>query len=805
MLRERLAAELERNDLALAAGQHAVLLPGLSATAQANPLDERLAGQLMLALYRSGRQADALEHYERVRRRLADDLGADPAPALRVLHQQILTADPAIAVHAGDGRDTALGAAEEAAGHQRTWLTAPRQLPAAPPAFTGRAEQLAEIDKALAAHPDRANTVVISAIGGTGGIGKTWLSLQWAHLNIDKYPDGQLYVNLRGFDPAGEPLQPEVAVRGFLEALGVPAAGIPAQLDGQSALYRSLTLGRRMLIMLDNARDSIQVAPLLPSSPSCTVLVTSRNLLMGLVTAHGARPLVLDVLTDAEARELLVRHLGADRVAAEPDHAAALVQHCAGLPLALGVVAARATIHPELSLAVLAEELREASTRLDALDAGELAVNLRAVLSWSLDALGSDAAELFALLGLAPGPDVSLAAVASLAALPVGRARGLLAELGHAHLLNEFAPRRFRMHDLVRLFAAERARQDPQRAAQATERMLDFYLHTAADADRPLTPGRAPVTIPAPRAGVHPEPIAGHDEGLAWFTAEREALVSAVEHAAAGGFDRHAWQLAWAMNRFLSIREHWHDLLTTQNLALAAAGRLADPIARTHAHRGLGIAYIGLRRYAEAQVQLLRALESSVEVGDLLCRAQAHRSLGRLFARQGRYAEALTHDERALDLWRNAGNEAGLATALNAVGWHLTHLGDHVGALRHCTEALQLYRAFGDRIGEALTWDSIGYVRLHLGEYQESTECYRRAIGLFGELGHRVHVGATLVYLGDVYAAAGDLAAARSSWLESLHIYEDLGDPTAAKVRAKLSQAAHVEDSGSNAPGVDVS
>jgi tetratricopeptide (TPR) repeat protein len=361
------------------------------------------------------------------------------------------------------------------------------------------------------------------------------------------------------------------------------------------------------------------------------------------------------------------------------------------------------------------------------------------------------------------------------------------------------------MHDLVRLFAAERARQDPERAAQATERVLDFYLHTAADADEPLTPGRAPVTIPAPRAGVLPEPIAGYDEGLAWFTAEREALVSAVEHAVASGFDRHAWQLAWAMNRFLSIREHWHDLLSTQNLALAAARRLADPVARTHAHRGLGIAYIGLRRYAEAQTHLLRALESAVEVGDLLCRAQAHRSLGRLFARQGRYAEALTHDERALDLWRNAGNEAGLATALNAVGWHLTHLGDHAGALGHCTEALDLYRALGDRIGEALTWDSIGYVRLRLGEYQESTDCYRRAIGLFGELGHRVHVGATLVYLGDVHAAAGDLAAARGSWREALHIYEDLGDPTAAKVRAKLSQRAHVEDSGSGTPGEDVS
>jgi hypothetical protein len=329
-----------------------------------------------------------------------------------------------------------------------------------------------------------------------------------------------------------------------------------------------------MLVLLDNARDSSQVVPLLPGSPTCAVLVTSRHTLAGLVTAHGARPLLLDTLTGTEARQLLTHQLGPERMAADPEPVGALISHCAGLPLALGVVAARAMIHPELPLAALAKELRDTSTRLDALDAGELAVNLRAVLSSSCDALGPDAAQVFALLGLAPGPDISLAAVASLINRPAPRARALVGELINANLVHEDTPGRYRMHDLVRLYAGERARDPEDRWQMATHRVLDHYLHTAYAANEALSPNRDAIPLAPPQPGVVPEPITDHATALAWFTVEQRVLVPAVDHAAQTGSDRHAWQLAWTLIMFFNRRQHWLDLTGTQRTALrAGSGR----------------------------------------------------------------------------------------------------------------------------------------------------------------------------------------------------------------------------------------
>jgi DNA-binding SARP family transcriptional activator len=300
--RRRMVALLDRFDLALRCGHHVALLPDLFAIAAENPMDERLAGQLMLALYRCGRQADALETYHAMRLRLADELGADPGPALQLMYRQILTADAALATPART----------VPAGSQ---VPVPRQLPAPPRSFTGRRAELAELNKLMDEQPDRGATMLIWAIGGTGGVGKTWLGLRWAHDNLERFPDGQLYIDMRGFDPASEPLSPEAAVRGFLDALGVPPAAVPTEPDAQVGLYRSLVAGRRMLVVVDNARDTTQVAPLLPGAPTCTVLVTSRRHLTSLVTGHGARPMALDVLTAVEARQLLTDQLGADRVA----------------------------------------------------------------------------------------------------------------------------------------------------------------------------------------------------------------------------------------------------------------------------------------------------------------------------------------------------------------------------------------------------------------------------------------------------------------------------------------------------------
>jgi DNA-binding SARP family transcriptional activator len=440
--RRWLAATLDRNDLVLDLGHHAALLTDLIACAAGHPLDERLAGQLMLALYRSGRQADALATYRQMRVRLAEELGTDPGRPLQQLHQRVLTADTALAAPTGAATAPARGSGRP-----------PQQLPASSGSFTGRAVELAELDKLMDAAPDRAATVVISAIGGTGGIGKTWLALRWANDNTDRYPDGHLYVDLRGFDPANDPVAPAAAVRGFLDALGVEPAQIPADPDAQAGLYRSLVAGRRMLIVLDNARDSATVTPLLPAAGPSAVLVTSRHQLAGLVATHDARPLPLDTLPDADAYDLLTRRLGRQRTAAEPQPVTDIVRHCAGLPLALAIVAARAALQPHLPLAALAAQLRTATTRLDALEAGDLSVNLRAVLSCSTQALPLEAARVFALLGLVPGPDISVAAVASLAAFPVadvhlharrapasrceeGRLHGIRARLGRRMVTN---------------------------------------------------------------------------------------------------------------------------------------------------------------------------------------------------------------------------------------------------------------------------------------------------------------------------------------------------------------------------------
>ncbi|GAA0436415.1 SARP family transcriptional regulator [Actinoplanes capillaceus] len=776
----RRAAELDRNEIALRCGRHAELLDELPACAAAHPLDERVAGQLMLALYRAGRRGEALACYQRIRLHLADDLGIDPSPPLRDLHRRVLTDDPALTVTPRARRPTATAAR----------VPVPRQLPAPPRAFTGRTGELAELTATLDAGADQGGgAVTISVIDGTGGIGKTWLALRWAHDNLSRFPDGQLYVNLRGFDPAIDPVPPAVAVRGFLDALGVSPEAIPPDPTTQAALYRGLVADRRMLIVLDNARDSAQVIPLVPATG--TVLVTSRHQLTSLITEHGARPLPLDVLTEADARQLLTGHLGADRVAAEPEAVTALLRHCAGLPLALGVVAARASIRPDLPLAAPAAELRESTTRLDALDGGELAVSLRTVLSCSSMALPRDAARMFGLLGLAPGPDIGLPAAASLAGLSPAAARVLLRRLIAAHLLHEPVSGRYRMHDLVRLFAAEQAGADCADPAgerhAALRRVLDHYLHTAHAADRRLAPHRDPISPGPPPAGTTPEEFGDHNEALAWFTAEHAALLATVDRAADAGIDTHVWQLAWALTTYFNRRGHWHDHAATYTAALRATRRMADRHAQAHAHRGIAVAYTWLGRYDDARTHLEHALGLFGRLGDLAGQALGHRTLARLSAQQGEHRQALPHDERALALYQAAGHRSGQATALNAIGWHHAHLGDHQRALTHCQRALALHQELGDRHGTAATWDSLGYIHLHLGHHQHATECYQHALDLFRDLDDRYQQAETAMNLGDTCRTIGDIDTAHTHWRHALNVLDELGHPRAEQVRARLN------------------
>ncbi|MGA5300312.1 AfsR/SARP family transcriptional regulator [Nucisporomicrobium flavum] len=777
LLSRRRAAVLDRNDAALRAGRHGELLPELTAYADDHPLDERLCAQVMLAQYRCGRQAEALAAYQRMRRLLADTLGADPGPPLQQLHRRILSADPALeppAVPRTAGSSGPLPA------------VAPRQLPAPPWRFTGRSAALAELDAAMDGPAGEAAPVVISAIGGAGGIGKTWLALRWAHDNAARFPDGQLYVNLRGYDPAGEPVPPATAVHAFLEALGVDSSAMPAGPEARAGLYRSLVAGRRMLIVLDNARDAAQVVPLLPGSAPATVLITSRSRLLGLLSAYGARPLTLDVLTGTEARQLLADQVGAARTAAEPAAVEALLRWCAGLPLALSIVAARAASDPALPLASLAAELHEAATRLDALDGGEVAVNLRAVLSASCRALSPAAGRLFALMGHCPGPDLTLPAAASLAGVSPGRAGALLRELTAGHLVQTPAPGRHRMHDLVRLFAAEQVIGDGSDRRAAVRRILDHYLHTAAAADRLLAPYRDAVAPPGPGPGVVPEQVPGHDAALGWFTAEHAGLLAALRVAADAGSPAHVWQLAWALTTYLDRRGHWQDRLAVHAAALVAARRLDDPWRQAHAHREMALAYVWLDRPGEAREHLRRSLELFTGLGDLLGQAHAHRGLARVHARQGRHAAALPYDRQSLALYLAAGSRAGQASALNAIGWHHAHLGDPQRALACCGQSLALHERLGNRHGIALTLDSLGYAYHQLGRYFEAAVHYARAVGLFGDLGDRYREGATYARLGDAHDAAGDVEAARLAWRDGLAVLTELGHPEAAAVRTKL-------------------
>ncbi|WP_433527889.1 BTAD domain-containing putative transcriptional regulator [Micromonospora sp. CA-263727] len=770
----RLAAERDRTDAALRSGRHSTLLPELSRCVAEEPLDERLAGQLMLALARSGRQAEALDHYQRIRHRLADVLGVDPGPDLQELHLRILHGD----------REFAASAVPRAAAGP----AAPRQLPAPPAMFAGRVRELAALTDALdrQAEPERA--AVISVVGGMGGIGKTWLVLRWAHDNLDRFPGGQLYVNLRGFEPSAQPLPPVVALRGFLDALGVPPGSVPTERDALAGRYRSMVSGRRMLIVLDNARDAEQVRPLLPGVPGCAVVVTSRQQLSGLVAVEGASPITLDPLTAAEARELLASRLSDGRVAAEPRPVEGIVERCSGLPLALAIVAARAAAHPGFPLAALDRELAELQGSLDGFaGGGDPVTDLRSVFSWSHRALGEPAARLFRLLGLHPGPDISVRAAASLAALPERQARPLLGELVRSQLVVERVPGRYTCHDLLRAYAAELVESEPAGARRAAlHRIVDHYLHSACRADRQLSPLRDPIVPPPVHPDVEPEQPVDNTQALAWFAEEHGVLVRVVELAARHGFDRHVWQLAWALTTFLSRRSHWDDLIAVQGRALAAAERDGGRAARAQAHRDVAPAYSETGRFELARAHLERALALLEELADRVGQAHTLLTLSWASEKEGDQAAALRHDERALRLFRDSGHEAGEARALNAVGWDHAMLGEHEEAIRCCQRAVALQRRLGDLTGEANSWDTLGYAHHHLGQYRRAARCYRRALDLSRELGHRHNEAEALRHLGDTHQALGDPEAACGCWRQALEILTEIGHPGVAQLRAKV-------------------
>lgn len=575
------------------------------------------------------------------------------------------------------------------------------------------------------------------------------------------------------------------ALRCLLETLMVAPQRIPATTDGQIGLYRSLLAGRRMLILLDNARDTAQVRPLLPGAPGCLVLVTSRNQLSGLVATEGAYPITLGLFSGGKAAGLLGHRIGHDRVAAEPKAVGDIVASCARLPLALAIVSAHAATNPTVTLSAIASELGDTHRRLAALRGDDPATDVRAVFSWSYRALTPAAARLFRRLGLHPGPDVSTAAAASLDSVPVEVVKSTLAELVRAHLVSETSPGRFALHDLLRAYAAERSLEDPDSLA-ASRRMCDHYTHSACAAQHVLNTLGEAIPLDPPANGAVVSRFADLAEAHAWFAAEHSVLLTLIGKPMSG-FDRHVCRLAWAFAIYLDRRGHWHDWTIVGEVALGAAQRLKDLAAQAHAHRHLARAYTRLDRLDAAGAHLRQALALNREQGDLTAQAHVHLLLSDIAASQGGYAEALVHTRDALDMYVAAGNLRGQADALNSIGWYHAMLGDYDRTVTYCRRALILHRSLGPGIVEATAWDSLGYAYHHLGDHAGAVGCYRRAIDLFQALGDRYFESETLTRLGDTYRESGKHDAAQSVWRQALTILEDLEHPDADGVRSRLA------------------
>lgn len=764
----RLTATEEWSDLERAAGRPERALERLAPLAEAQPLREGLRARLMLAMQAAGRTADALAHYGAARRLLVEELGVEPGPALRAAHAEVLRLD--------EEASTADTAAP---------LVAPAQLPATGTSVVGRDDELALLDGAL---PEPTERPVVCVVSGAAGVGKTTLAARWAHRTASAFPDGQLWVDLRGFDAQGRPLTPGQVLERFLTAFGVAADDLPVDPDAAADLYRSLIADRRMLVVLDNARDAAQVRPLLPTGPGSLALVTSRHDLSSLAVTQGARLVSLDVLPDGPAERLLAERLGVARLRAEPAAVPEILARCGGLPLALALVAGRAAAQPRLPLLTLAEQLRDSS--LDVLGLGDPATDLRAVLSWSLDALTPDTARAFALLGVHPGPEVDAAALASLAEVPVRQARTTLDELVRAHLAVPRGPHRVAMHDLVRDHARELARGllTADERVDLVRRLADHYLRSAYAATRTLFTTPLPFALDPPVPGVVTETFADPEHGTAWLQAELPALARVLEAAAeVPGLADYPWRMARAVSGYLWDRCAWADIAHLHGLALRASLRASDRVGEADARHGLGDAYAGLGRFDEAGAELARSLDLYAAIGDVMGESDVRCTMGRMLELAGDAEGSIHHTGLALELYRQIGDRSGEAVALNNIGWMHSTLGDFEPALASCTAALDLYRADGDHAGVAYALDSMGRAYLGLGDLARAIECYAEAADSARAIGQHFNRAANLTHLGDARHANGEPDAARVAWRDALVLLEEIGHPRAESLRSRLA------------------
>ena len=764
----RLAAHEEWLETALELGEHRALVGPLVQLVAEYPLRERPVALLMLALYRSGRKSDALAAYADLTQRLREELGLDPDAAVQQLHMAILRDDlapPAPFGPAGDENEPAR----------------PAQLPVRAGHFVGREEHLRELDALLdpAADPTVAPpAVVISAISGTAGVGKTALAVQWCHRVRDRFPDGQLFLNLRGYSTS-PPLRPIEALAQFLRALGVPGPEVPADVDEAAAMFRTRLADRRVLVVLDNAHRAEQVRPLLPGSPRSLVVVTSRDGLAGLVAKEGARRLSLDVLPPDEAVALLASVIGADRISAEPAAAAGLARACAHLPLALRIAAARLLDEPGRSLESYLDLLTKG--RLSELEVvGDDQAAVRAAFTLSYTKLDLDCQRMFRLFGLVPGPDITVdAAVALFGPAPAVEAAeevtGHLDRLVTAHLLTEVRPGRYSCHDLLRRYADEEGEAHGDRR-HAQRRLFDWYLHRGDAAAQILYPQMARLPVPERPAGLPEVGFADGTEAMEWLESERANLLAAVEHCAMHGPHRYGWGIADTLRGYFWMRRYaaeWH--LLAEN-ALAAARADASPGGEAAAELSLANLDWGAGRLREAVEHYQRALPLTRQAGWRLGEAAALNNIGSIYIDLGPMSEALTWLNAAVELDRELGWTEGLAVHLSNIGIVHAQLGQLEQALERFDEGNAIYHASGNRDGIAQNLNHLGLVHRDRGDLQLALDELLESVTIYREVGNRHGEVFGLSGVIDIYCLMGRAAEALAVAHEMHALVQEIGD-----------------------------
>ncbi len=763
------AAEL-RLEADLRRGLGAELVPELRGLTGAHPLRERFWHQLMRALTGEGRTAEALVAYGDARQAIADDLGTDPGPDLRQLYHRLLA----------DDRPPAAGPDIVA--------PVPRQLPRAVPHFTGRQAELTALSRLLDPAPGPAGAVVVSAIGGAAGVGKTALAVHWAQQATERFPDGQLYVNLRGYDP-GQPVTPADALAGFLLALGLSGSQLPRGDDERAARYRSLLAGRRLLVVLDNARDEEQVRPLLPGAAGCAVVVTSRSALAGLVARDGAARVELGTLSEADAARLL-RALIGPRAAADPAATAALAGLCGRLPLALRVAAERISTRPDASLASLVAELDD-ERRLDFLDAGgDPRAAVRAVFSWSFRHLDAAAAAMFRQAGAHPGPDSDACALAALAGTTLSQTRQLLDQLVRVHLIQPAGPGRYGLHDLLRSYAREleAAAADPAARRAAQTRLLDYYLSTAAAAvDTLFLAGQhSRYQIPPP-AGPVP-PLATVGQAQAWLDAERPALTILAGQAAQDGAPRHAVLLSATLDYYLRGGGYFAEAIIIHGHALRAARQVGDQAAEAAAVARLAFVDWEQGRWQEAESRFAAALRLSGDAADDQGEAEALVGMALVDIHRGRLQQATVRLKRGLAGYRALGHRAGQAHAIGDLGGIDLLQGRYDRAASRLRQSMELAREAGNRTLEAYALTRLGSVQTRLGRLRQAADCQEQALAVFREIGNRNGQAESYTRLSRVALRDGRLPASRDYASQALALFRAIGDgPGEAHVLASLA------------------